>query len=882
MPSAQHSTHAIKSDVSQLLRVALERHRRGDDPFLVVDGLSVGIDGVLRQLFLQTIGDAQDRVAMVAVGGYGRREMCPRSDVDLLFLVGKSMPGGRIERLVRLLWDGGFQLGQSVRSPADCFKFMVDDPITAAAMLENRPIAGSDALYRRFLAQAVQRYRKRRGEAFARAKFEQLRESLFGDGRTIYVLEPHLKDGCACLRDIQRVLWIENMRRGLACFEDLGRDGMFPEDRVRALRAAYGFYLRTRCELHFHSGLKLDILERDSHLDVARALGYTGSPKSMVEQLMGDYYRHARRTYRFLRHYLETGTRGRQFFRKLAHKLVGGTEHPTLVRSGGFLFPRDATPPAKSFEGILRLFLHAHETGMRLSESLTERIRQAVEGGRMSLDRSPAVFEIFNRILREGPYVGRSLKAMHEAGVLTRVLPEFRGIEGLVSFDGHHHFTVDEHTLRTLEELDRIELGSESVPEGFHAVFRQIPDPLPLRLALLLHDVGKGIPGEPHAISGSQAAEIIGERLGIDDEERDTVRFLVYHHLRMFAVSESRDYTDPRVLDRFASLVRTPERLRMLYVMTYIDVASVGPGTWTGWKEVQLAELYERTMEELRLREGKEPRVGQTLAELVEGAELNPEKRRRVIEHASMFADGAYAREILPEHMGSHLDLVDALRKDGVVQVGGHDYGDYQEIIVCTRDRAQLFADLTGVLYAEGLNLLGARVFSRLDGIALDVFYVEAADGARVSIDRRVERIRDRLRQIDAKQIVVEDLIRQWTRSYRFRRMRGGGEDLYGCRVAFDNDSSGRYTVVDVTTRDRPGLLYDLASTIARLGLDLRSAKVSTLTDRAHDVFYVVEADGHKVVNPARMREIEQTLRIGAAGRESLLGGESPSGLPRA
>lgn len=861
--------HAIKADVSQFLRVARERHRRGDDPFRVTEGLSDGVDGIIRQLFRGVLDADQDKIALLAVGGYGRRELCPYSDVDLVFVWDRDRPAAKIEQLVRLLWDGGFQLGHSVRTPAECYQYMADNHVTAAALLEHRFLCGSEALRDRFHGTAINRFRKRKGESFAREKLVQLRASLDGPGRTIYVLQPHLKDGCCGLRDIQRVLWVENIRRGEGTFEALQRGGSFESDDLEALRQAYGFYLRVRCELHFRNGVKQDILERDSLVDVAEKLGYRGDPRTVAERFLADLFHHSRSVHGFLRHYIETGTRGRRFFAKLSHKIFGEERHPLLVRESDLLFPSSEIPDEGHEEAILDAFLYAQREGLRVSESLIRAMRQKIASTDENYAHSPLANACLVELLK-GPQSGRILKSMHSAGILSRIIPEFRALDGLVTFDGHHQFTVDEHTLRALEYLDRIAESDPEVPERFREIARRIGDLFPLRLALLLHDIGKGSPGvDHHAVTGGETAVLVCERLGLDEIVTELVEFLVYRHLSMFRVSENQDYGEPQVIESFARLVGTEERLRMLYLLTYIDIRCVGPGTWTLWKGVQLEDVYERTCAALASSSPAAADAGPRLEE----AGFDEDLRREIAEHCRRIDHPSYARDILPERMAGHVDLVRELQRTGRSQVGHESFGEYHEVAFCSFDRPRLFADYSGLLFSEGFNVLGARIFSRSDGIALDVFFIEVADGMNVGIDERVERMRKKLARLDAKEVVIEDLIRQWRRSFRFRRLKRGAPPVFPTKVSFDNTTSPRSTLIEVVAGDRPGLLYDLASALRRLELDVRTAKVSTMCDRARDVFYVVEADGHKVTNPARRKEIEDTLASEVRESSSALAG---------
>jgi [protein-PII] uridylyltransferase len=849
-------TQTIKADVAQCLRVAQERHRRGEDALRVAQGLSDGIDGIVRQLYSRVLEEEEGRVALLAVGGYGRRELCPFSDIDLLFIWSQNRPRERIEQLIRLFWDSGFQLGHSVRTPAECYQFMVDDSVTAAALLEHRYLAGGDGLYRQFRDGASVRYRKKSGEAFVRERLEQLRQSLYGPDRTIYALQPHLKDGCCGLRDVQRVLWIENIRSGAGTFDGLARSGSFDPDEIARLRAAYTFFVRVRTELHFSNGVKQDILARDSLPDVARNLGYRGDPQLAAEKFLGEYFHHARVVSRFLRHYVETGTRGRRFFAKLGHKLFRNERLPKLVEENGLLFPVSTAFGAENFEeSVLDAYLLAQRERLKVSESFTRLVRQRLAANEDIFTNQAFINTCFVEILH-GDDVGRTLKAMHRAGVLARVLPEFRQLDGLVTFDGHHQFTVDEHTLRALELLDRIAAGADDAPEKFRRIASSIRDLFPLRLALLLHDVGKGVPAGDHSVTGGETAILVCERLGLDERITELVEFLIYRHLAMFRVSESRDYTETNVIDSFATLVQTSERLDMLYLLTFIDISSVGPGTWTSWKGAQLDDVYERARAYLLSRRIDEPDLEQNLiASRVPAAE-----RAEIIDHCTKIGHPSYVRDILPERMAVHVGMVRELLATGRSQVSYENCGDYLEIAFSGHDRPRLFSDYSGLLFSEGFNVLGARIFSRSDGIAIDVFFVEIADGINVDIGQRVGRIRTKLGRLDAKEIVIEDVIREWVRSYRYRKLRRKSTGMFPASVKFDNDSSPRSTLIEVIAGDRPGLLYDLSSALSRLALDVRTAKVSTMSDRCRDVFYVVEADGEKVTNPARLKEIETTL----------------------
>ena len=844
-----------KSEIATIRGLAEERHRRGDDPFHVVAGMSAGLDALLARLFNEHLQSEAEDAALLAVGGYGRRELCPYSDIDILFVRRGAAAADAIGKFVLLLWDSGLQLGHAVRTPDECLAFMQDDLTTANTLLESRFLAGSQRMYAEFEARALNRYRRRRAEAFVRAKMDLLRQSVEDPQRTIYVLEPNVKEGMCGLREIQRVLWIENFKSQGDTFESLLTQGRFRQDEVQDLRAAYAFYLRLRCELHFTNGLRQDILERDMVLDVATNLGFAKDTdeQGAVEKLMGEYYRHARNVNRFLRFYLQTDTRGRSLFERLQRWIRSKSVNPYLSLYKGSLYVAANPPEGVTPETILQIFEIAQARGARLSEALCAWIRRRLLEMDVDIDfaKLPEILLSFRSILR-GPNVGRILKSMHETRVLDRILPEFGRLSCLVNYDGHHQFTVDEHTLKTLEELDRVDLEPDYPEPQIQSTLREVKDHLPLRLALLLHDVGKAIPGE-HSVSGTEAARRICERLGLDAKTIDVVDFLIYHHLELFSVSEHRDYSEDGVIATLARLVGTEERLSMLYVLTYLDIVSVGPGTWTNWKGAQLAEVYERTRIHLRTGGGR----GADLEVQLQASNLSEEHKQQVAEHCRLMGRPGYVRESLPERMLFHLALVERYLEKREMQVANDSFVGYHEITFCGQDRPRLFADLAGVLYSEGFNVLGARIYSRTDGVVIDLFQVAIADSVQLTVEERVARLRRKVRKIESGEETVEDFIRQRSRMHRMKKF---PKPLFGPKVGFDDDISDVASVIEVSAGDRPGLLYDLAKALHSMGLDVRTAKVSTLTDRAHDVFYVVEGSGGKVTSQERKNEIAQAL----------------------
>lgn len=848
---------SFKKEISSIHAVALKRHRSGESARRVVQGISDSVDALLRRTFADDIASVGGHVSLVAVGGYGRRELCPYSDVDLLILYDDLARSGEVvERMVRLLWDCGLDLGHSVRKPEECIRYMKEDYVTAATLLESRFLAGSEALMRRFHDKGLTRYIKSHTEKFTAAKLKTLKDSLEGEGRTIYVTEPHLKDGKCALRDIQHILWIERVRRRAVDFDEIASHGGFSWEEIRKLEEAYNFYLRVRCELHFINNLRQDILDLETQVAVARNLGYEDDDERRgVEKLMSDFYRHARNVSIFAKYYLETKSQGAKFFSNLRRKVFSFPVGSNLSCLDGLVYLAEEP----QFEGealvdhILKIFRLTQDIDRDFSQTTCDWVRRSLSTVEMDLSRSRKVNSEFLWILQRGRNTGRILSLMHDVGLLGRIIPEFSRVECLVSFDGHHQFTVDHHTLRTLRELDRIEKDEDYPEPEFVQVYREIADPLPLRLALLLHDIGKGIVGESHDVKGCEVAAVICDRLGLDDSMKELVDFLVYRHLFMSSFSERVDFSEDQAIVDFVGIVKDRPRLDMLYLLTYIDIRSVGRGTWTSWKGAQLSELYRKAA--VLLETGDTPDIDPV--KVLEASAVPEQHRDAILEHCKLIHHSAYTREAIPETMLSHVQMVKAMYSEDAPQVEVEELVGCHQVTFCLSDRPHLFADLAGLLHSEALEILGARIYSRSDGVAIDVFQVVASGDVRLEWWHRQQNLKKKLKSIESCDREVDELVAQRRMRHRVSKRPHG---IYRPHVKFLDKIPSDCSVVEVSATDRSGLLYDLATALAELQLNVHFAKVSTMSDRARDVFYVLETTDTRVNDSARRKQIATAL----------------------
>jgi [protein-PII] uridylyltransferase len=802
----------------------------------------------------------KDGCAVVALGGYGRRELAPFSDVDLLFLHdGRAAreASGFVEQVLLLLWDMGLSVGHSFRTLDDCVAIAREDLHSRNAMAEARPVTGSAGLFEAFeatLDDAVY------GDARRRREFlEAIRRELDGRqakfGRAVCVQEPNLKESAGGLRDLHAVVWAGRVALGLKGLESL-RDGghVAPAEHATA-RRAYDFVSRVRNECHFATGRRTDLLSLDLQPAVAASLGYEPRRGALAsEAFMRDYYRRAHELHGVCESFL---TRLWSAFERGAPRGRGGRRlRGFLELDDGRLRLADADGgfPADAAD-MLKAFATAQAEGATLDEGL----RLAIRGGLAAVDehfrRARETGRAFLEILGRRGRVAPALRAMHESGFLGRLLPEFGRVSFLVQHDYYHRYTVDEHTLAAIDALDEVAAARDPALARFQRVLAGVADAAPLYLAVLLHDIGKGR-GGGHVPRGARIAERVCRRLQLAQAALEDVLFLVRSHLLMSQVSQRRDLAEERVIEGFADAVGTPERLDMLLLLTYADGRGVGPGVWNEWKATLLWELYAQARAHLtgrseRRAEGgaRERRRERLVAELA--AEFPPSEVER---HLAMMP-GRYLRALGAERLAAHLRLARRLARDPLA-AEWRPAGSHRLLSVCSRDSPGLLARLAGTLTANGVDILSVDVYTREDGVALDTFLVSAR-GERASLPERWGRLEASLVAAVGGTLDVGAAVAAWREHARPRSK--GRRDAVRPSVRFDSEASEASTVIEVRAEDQPGLVYTIARTLAGLGLDIGFAKIATEKSHALDVFYVQEAGGGKL-GAERARAVELAL----------------------
>ena len=803
-----------------------------------------------------------ERLALMAVGGYGRGTLAPYSDIDLLFVRPYKQTAhveSVIEYMLYALWDLGFKVGHASRTVEECVKLSREDFTIRTSILEARRLTGdeklAEELIRRFQADVV----KGTGAEFVAAKLKERDERHARAGASRYMVEPNIKEGKGGLRDLNTLFWIAQYLHPGQSIEKVLQLEMFQRREVRAFIQAFDLLWAVRCHLHFATGRPEERLTFDLQPEIARRMGYGDRPDNpAVERFMRRYFLIAK----------EVGALTRVFAAKLEaenvklapkglSRLLPGRrslkrkplDEPGFHEIGGRLNIDGPEVFEADPLNLLRLFkiadarnldLHpdAFTAATRLSTMITSAVRR---------DRHAA--QVFLSILAQGRDPQRTLTLMTDAGVLGRYLPEFGRIVAQMQFNMYHSYTVDEHTLRAVGVISDIFNGrlSDDHPLA-SAIMPLIADREALFLAMLLHDTGKGgVGGQEKA--GARAARQACERIGLERSKIELVAWLVEHHLVMSDTAQKRDISDPRTVTDFAKIVETPERLRLLLVLTVADIRAVGPGVWNGWKGQLLRELYAAT--EAVFRGGRGSDSAAALKRYHENAAYDARVRVARADPASEAwvdaMEDAYFSSFSEPEVLAHAALARRAGENGPnggAAAEGRVRPDRNaaEVVVAAPDRQRLFVDLAVAINGAGANVLGARVFTSKAGLALDVFYLQDGAGAPFGADNP--------RSLERLVATLEAAARGEVEPREARRSGDLGRAAAFAitpAVMFDNDASETSTVVEASGRDRPGLLAALAKTIADAGLSILSAHIDGYGERAVDAFYVTGPEGEKL-----------------------------------
>lgn len=801
--------------------------------------------------------------ALVAIGGFARCELAPFSDIDLLLLhADKAKPPvhALIRELVRDIWDAGLHLGHNVGSPKELVQLATKEVLPATSFLDARILIGPEKLFDNFRKKFRTYLRGGKGiELFVKV-VDAVRDEQAKYGATIHLLEPNVKKTIGGLRDIHLIRWATNAIYETTDLVELESRGIIGTGDAAALATALDYFLRLRCDLHFHSDKAHDDLLRTDQVRLAKEWGYEDTPgRRAVELFMANYFQHSTAVADSAERFIE---------RTRPRTLMANARELFLTRraaEGVWIGPDRLILSAKrrrqvagSIEEILELAELATRHRVKFDYHLTEALRRQhlfrPEATDKDPELSPEAAQLFLRFLQTPGTQHQVLRILHRVGVLSLIIPEFEHARCLLQFNAYHKYTVDEHTFVVLEHLESFATRDDVIGRAYAGVERKDI----LHLAVLLHDLGKGFEID-HSELGKEIALRAAARLKLSEDETETLVFLVHRHLMLSDLAMKRDISDPKVWVSLGKEVGDSQRLRMLYVLTCADVMGVGPGVYTPWTGDLLEELYRNTLslfgDEKDARNSAELWERRRL-ELLDKHRSNP-RMSRLIEGLS----SSYLAEVAPAEIEEHLAVASKLDNgdiDVITKYRPETKTTTYTVVTSERAAEYPFSKICGGLAAHHMDVLSARIYTLGDGVVIDQFDVRDTHCFGEPSRDRVHKVEMTIRRILKGELSVQDALYS-TRSSLFTAKPRVMAPI-NTRVTIDNSCSENCTVIDIFANNRRGLLYTLAKGIARLGLSVQYAKIATYEDEAADVFYVRELDGRKALRADRVKMIEDHL----------------------
>jgi [protein-PII] uridylyltransferase len=857
------------------------------------------VDVLLRRVFDAATaavfdGQSQEKspLTLMALGGYGRGELNPFSDVDVMLLhdgsVGKLPPQIEqvVEQILYLLWDVGFKVGHSTRSIKEAILHANRDMLAKTAMLEARYLAGNPELARGFREQFRARCVTGHERDYIEMRMQDqiARHKKFGD--SVYLQEPHIKSGCGGLRDYQNLLWISNFKEGALTTRHLvGKDWLSESDR-RRIEHAYDFLLRVRTDLHYATGRGSDVLHLNVQEQIAKRLGYSARNGQLhSEMLMHDYYEHTRNIFRVTERVTAQFASGRATERTRSLFSFLPLARPDKRQVGAFfirggqlstdqtnLFQEDPVQMMRAFEIAQQ---HNVDLSPELADLLSRRLRQITR----TYQYAKAPREIFASILSRKGQVGSVLRMMHRVDFLGRYIPEFGQLTCLVQHEFLHRYTADEHTLVCIEKLDALMQTQDRKLVFYRRLFEQLEDPLVLYLALLLHDTGKAVGARPHAEASAVFAQRVATRLQLSPEQRKSLILLVDHHLTLSNIAQQRNLDDPATVVELANIVKDQTNLDALMLVTLADGQGTSADAWSDWKESLVWQLFHAASQYLADQRSYHEQTKIERDRLQAAvAENLPNSYADEIEAHFDFMPDNYFRAFTPREIVAHLQLLHSFLEN-VSGSSEHplrptlswqafpDQG-HSILTICTWEREQLLVKIAGSLSIAPLNILSADVFPRGDHIALNIFRVcDPKDGA-VADEEDCRVVEKTLRSALANEhFDFAPLIKKTMEQSRRQQIQ---EIEFPTRIAIDNKTHPAYTLIQIQTPDRLGLLYDLLSCLDHEAVSITLSRISTQNGAALDMFYVADRLTHvKITDSHRIAALQAHLQIAALRHKS-------------
>ena len=853
----------------------------------LVDVLLRHVFGAAARFAREQGGSEPTPLTLIALGGYGRGELNPFSDVDVMFVHGQNSgeispyAGEVVQQVLYLLWDIGFKVGHSTRSVAEAIQQANQDMLTKTAMLEARHLAGDAGVARlfrdRFRAECVKGHE--REYVAARMKDQAARHGKHGN--SVYMQEPHVKSGCGGLRDYQNLLWMTFFKEGALTTNHLvGKDWLSEADQ-RRIEAAYDFLLRVRTDLHYASGRATDVLHLNLQEQIAKRLHYTHRVAQLrSEALMRDYYEHTRNIFRVTERITEQFAAGaatngaRSLFRFLPRLKLDETDLGEFVKRGEQLHAKQNNIFSRNPELLMRAFQLAQEHHLDFSPELEDLVSRSLRFVTRTFRYATAPREIFHTILSRKGQVGCVLRLMHQVNFLGRYVPEFGPLTCLVQHEFFHRYTADEHTLVCIEKLDALMTTDDPKLVAYRELFEKLEDPLVLYLALLLHDTGKAVGARPHSEASAVFAQRAALRLRLSSEQRKSLILLVDHHVTMSNVAQQRNLDDPETIVEFGRIVRSHKNLDALMLLTLADGQGTSAEGWSDWKETLVWQLYHRTSQYLTDQAAffEEQRIKRDTLQTAVAREL-PDDFSEEIEAQFDFMPDNYFRAFGVAEIVSHAQLFRRFLQNLYVENGPplrpiiswQPYAEkgHSTASICTWDGGQLLAKIAGSFSVVPLNILGADIYTRGDNVVLDIFRVCDLKNRAVTDEDQFALFDSTLRKALAEPAF--DFGPLLEKARRNVPRRAGLELDVATRIITDNKAHPAYTLIQIETPDRLGLLFDLLCVFGREGISISLSRISTEKGAAIDTFYVVDSHTRgKITDSSRIAVLQDALKRAA------------------
>jgi [protein-PII] uridylyltransferase len=869
----------LKSLVENAYAAAQRQLESDGDGRRCAEGLSQFQDALIRLIYEVTTNhvyridnrSTAERMAIVATGGYGRGLLAPGSDIDLLFLLPyKQTAWGEsvAEYMLYLMWDLGFKVGHATRTIEQCVRLGLSDMTIRTALLDSRFILGDEDLYAEFESRFRNDVLAGNARPFIDAKLEERDQRHRRSGASRYLVEPNVKDGKGGLRDLHTLHWLAKHLNPDKAEEDFVEAGVFTAKEYRSFRRCENFLWTIRCQLHFLTERPEERLSFDLQRQMARRLGYR---------------RHAglRGVERFMKHYFlvakEVGELTRIVCSALEMKQLkslgrfnsllsprGWKSRTNLRRTSDFRIENGRIAAShkdvfvKDPVNFIRLFALAEQHRAGFQPEVLREIRANFRLIDDRLRENPVANRIFLKLLTDAQDPETALRKMNEAGVLGRFIPEFGRVVSMMQFNMYHHYTVDEHLIRTIGVLSGIDHGRYAQEHPVSTeIIKTIDNRRALYVAAFLHDVAKGR-DEDHSIVGARIARALGPRLGLTPSETETAAWLVENHLQMSLFAQSRDINDPKTIRDFADLVQSRERLKLLLLLTVADIRAVGPGVWNGWKGQLLRSLYFETEPVLA---GGVTRLSHS-ERVTQAQEALRERLRDWPEHAlQRFIDRHYPAYWLRtdvDTMADHATLIRTAEEKGkklVTHIATDAFRGITELTLFAPNHPRLLSMVAGACAGAGANIVDAQISTTRDGMALDTIHLEREFDHAEDEERRARRIASSIAQLLSGEAKLAEVVAEKKKPKA--RLNAFTVEP---QVAIDNTASDTLTVIEVNGLDRPGFLYELTSEISDMNLDIASAHIATFGEKAVDVFYVTDLTGKKITSSTREAAIRHRL----------------------